>query len=414
MPVQFLGARLIVLGYLTCHLFIFEQKAFSKSDPVKVIECTKISLRYQNKKRKWVTIENFCGTNNQVFNKDELLLKSLQQSKIHFSCSYQTTNGKIEIRNHKFPNRAQSESKIIIERYCNTLGARLGDDDTSSLLIGGIDNSLPFVISPRRGFISGQPPYLRWKAVKLSEPFVEGKYKYRISLYQEGNTTPVWKHEMPYRLRETGDESLNLTSVNPIFPTLQQYTTYWFDIKLVPSSSNTHQGSTTKHQSSMDNVVTAQGNKEPMYFSRFDLNPSEGFINDNDIDRAINLSRATYLMEAIDILEKSQQNTPKKYQVLGSIYGQVGLSEHMQVALNKAIKLSKDQNTGLFHRAEAESLLAQWYIAQAKRVSSKCREYSSQAQTYIDAASRSYQEAKEPGLAEEVKALSDSIPQCRN
>ena len=374
-----------ILGFLEC---LFPSRSWAAS--YEVTSCKGISLYYSENEGRKLT-HDFCSRRNRIFYlNDTLVLQDLKSSRITFYCEHKDDSGNKTQKAYKFPTLGQTDPKIYIGKYCNTVDSRnsvdsLKGSDDVRIFLGGYDSQVPFIISPRTDVISERPQELRWNLVKKPDGVVKGSYA--ISLYREGCSEAIWYDDKPsYSIKNPGYEegvlpivsnessvtkdsleSLSCTMFTQ-FPELKPLIPYWFSVKFVPnpgeksvpssgevkSECNNQKWSDSLKQqaaisegikSSDGDLKNQQDQVQIQTFVRLDLQNLPTYLQqpqDGDIvSWAINLAEKGYFTKAIQILEAAKLETSQSYEVLGGLYAQIGLSSHMERTLREAIKLAE-------------------------------------------------------------------------
>ena len=177
--------NLVFVGILVFLECLFPSRSWSANSGV--TSCKGVSLHYSDNEGRKLT-NNFCSRRNRDFYlNDILVLQDLETSRITIYCEYKDNSGNRTQKLYKFPALGQTDPKIHIGKYCNTVDSRNSVDSLKGsndvrIFLGGYDSQVPFIISPRVDLISERAQELRWNLVKRPDGLVKGSYERQCTL----------------------------------------------------------------------------------------------------------------------------------------------------------------------------------------------------------------------------------------
>ncbi len=230
-------------------------------------------------------------------------------------------------------------------------------------ILGGIDPSVPYLISPRRTLILDRQPTFRWNAVP-------GASYYTVGLSTSAGV--IWQQKV-------GETEI----VYPGEPPLEPGKLYSLTIKADTGTSSQDENVSGLEFVLLTDTDLKQVQTDVEQLTNLDLSDEAealalanfyaDYILTSDSAQAYNLAAedlATYSLtaKAIEILEAlvaQGSTTPAVYRILGDLYWQSGLQLLAEAQYLKVVELAQEPKD-LEERAKAQFSLAEMYVVLEK------------------------------------------------
>jgi hypothetical protein len=377
----------------------------------------------------------FCERHRQVqlFSTSSLYLK--KNAAVTLICpGKDKRTGQDQSISKKYTNPSVAEVEVNVGKFCKNINPGKGD---FAIRIGGNDSRVPYIISPRTSKLLTDRPIIRWNSIKDNEGSLMTGITYTIELYKVGQEQPIGTIKHPAKsidkltklFCKTQDkecqkgrfnyEELTQEEMNDLYKSSQTSVTLEENVsyRLVVTADNCTKNDKIQQEPSLcsskkDIRKDINGHSYDLVFKRIVLKTPDEINSSEDGTKVRYFLEKELYLEALKVLEITQDRTPQTYIDLGIIYDEMGLNLWGEGAYRKAIAMSNYPKRPVWE-AQAKDKLGKLLLARSESLSQGnkiSREFIKEARILLQDAAVLYKQQEMEDSLRQVNDLLEGNP----